>query len=350
MSAVPALEMDLTLPLARFSLRAAFRMTGRALAVLGPSGAGKTSLLEAVCGLRPAASGRILLNGCAVLDSATGVRFPPERRRVGYVPQDALLFPHLTAEQNVRYGVRGASERVSAAVELTGIGSLLGQYPATLSGGERQRVALARALATGPELLVLDEPLASVDVALRQRILPYLIRIRDEAKVALVYVTHHWGEARSLADEVLLLKEGQVAGFGETARVLTPSALAGVDPGADAENAVSGVLSDGKLILNGGAVLHVPAAAGERGPAVYGLPAEDVLLSLQPLSGISARNLLEGAVADVTRLPTETWVRVLAAGAEWLAKVTHGAQEELGLAAGQRVFLAIKTHSFRRLK
>lgn len=181
------MELSLRLPLARFTLQVEARFTTASVAVLGRSGSGKTSLLEVLAGLRRGASGRVAVEGRVLLDTASRVDVAPEARRMGYVPQDALLFPHLTAAQNVRFGVRaGRPSRVDEAVHLLELEPLLHRYPVTLSGGEKQRVALARALATDPALLLLDEPLAALDVALKERVLPYLLRVRDEARVPAV--------------------------------------------------------------------------------------------------------------------------------------------------------------------
>jgi molybdate transport system ATP-binding protein len=348
-------EVRLSLPLRRFALDLSFEWSGRALAILGPSGSGKTSLLEALCGLRPA-TGRVRLGPRTLLDTAEGVRLAPERRKIGYVPQDSLLFPHLRARENVRYGLGGpdVARRYEAAVEIAEIQPLLDQWPDTLSGGERQRVALARALASGPELLILDEPLAALDVELKQRIFPYLLRIRDEGRVPLIYVTHHWGEARALADQALLLEEGKVRAFGAAAQVLGPPTL-GALSAAEVENVVSGTLEAAGesvvLRLSGGVTLHVPGVAAEAGRrATYALPAEDVLLSTHPLTGVSARNVLPGRIVDVTPTGQDALVRLEAAGSEWLAKLTAASARELNLRAGASAHLAVKTHSFRRLR
>src|SRR5258708_23329879 len=195
---------------------------------MGPSGAGRTSLVEALAGLRRKARGRILADGQVLLDTERGTYCPPEARRIGYVPQDAGLFPHLTALGNVRFGARGEPGLVEGAVDTLEIGGLKDRYPASLSGGEKQRVALARALATRPRLLLLDEPLAALDVGLRERILPYLLRIRDEWRVACLYVTHNVGEALALAGQLLLLREGQVGGQGAPRALLSSPGLSRV--------------------------------------------------------------------------------------------------------------------------
>ena len=191
------------LPLAHFALDATVTMAARTTALYGPSGSGKTSLLEVVAGVRTPSSGRVLLNGRDVTD------VPPRLRRVGYVPQDDALFPHLSVRQNVFYG-GGASEARSTPIEILEIGHLLDRGVKRLSGGERKRVALARALLSNPEVLLLDEPLAGVDLELRTRVLDYLVRVRDEFPIPMVYVTHQREEVEALCEEMVVIERGRV--------------------------------------------------------------------------------------------------------------------------------------------
>jgi len=217
------IDVDVSLPLDRFALEAKFRTESRAVALLGPSGCGKTSLLETIAGLRVRAAGRIIVEDRTLLDTAARIRLRPEDRRVGYVPQDSLLFPHLDVRSNIRFGLRRAEtpERLFAdVIAMLEIDHLLARYPATLSGGERQRVALARALASAPRLLLLDEPLAALDVELKERILPYLIRIRDRTRLRTIYVTHNRNEAIAFADEALLMRAGRIEACGPPQRVV----------------------------------------------------------------------------------------------------------------------------------
>ena len=198
-----------------FHLRLDVAVDARAIALVGPSGSGKTSVLEAVAGLRTPARGRIAVAGHTLFDTATHTNVPARGRRIGYVPQDILLFPHMTVRQNIFYGAHrngGADDAmVGGLLELD---ALMDRRVASLSGGERQRVALARALHSGPDVLLLDEPLAAVDLARRRRIVDALLRIRDELGVPLLYVTHSPEEAMAMADYAIALDEGRVVAAG----------------------------------------------------------------------------------------------------------------------------------------
>jgi len=350
------IELDVSLSLSRFPLRVQANLSADTVAVLGPSGSGKTSLLETIAGLRPKAVGRVVIRDATVMDTAKGLRPPPERRRIGYVPQDSCLFPHLDVERNVRFGMtRGAATRLfDEAVRILEIEPLLPQYPATLSGGERQRVALARALATEPRLLLLDEPLAGVDVALRGRILPYLLRIRESLAIPFLYVTHNAGEARAVAESALVLRRGAVVHAGSPEESI--AAMSREDPEARFDNVLSGLLSAGEPGAAGLFVAHgqrfaVPAEpVPTPGAALYAVAPDDVLVSTQPLTGVSARNVLRGRVRSVEDSDGTAWTRISAGGFDWTARLTRTAAEELGLAKGADVWIAIKTHAFRRLR
>jgi molybdate transport system ATP-binding protein len=205
------LVLDFTLRQGSFRLEIHERVEARAVGLFGPSGAGKTTILDAIAGLKRPDAGEIRIGERALFSSADGADLPPHRRRVGYVPQDLALFPHLDARQNVLYGARrGRGLPVDRVLELLEIAPLAGRRIGELSGGERQRVALARALVSGPDVLLFDEPLASVDAALRRRLLPHLRRIRDELGVPLVYVTHDAAELAAIADWVIVLDAGRV--------------------------------------------------------------------------------------------------------------------------------------------
>ncbi len=213
------LRVDITKQLGEFSLQASFESEGRVTGLFGASGAGKTSLVNMIAGLLRPDRGTITIDGETLDDVAAGVHIPAYRRRIGYVFQDARLFPHLDVTQNLDYGRRmnrldddpAQRKRVT---DLLDIGHLLDRRPGKLSGGERQRVALGRALLSKPRLLLLDEPLGALDEGRRAEILPYLVRLRDEARIPMVYVSHDAAEMRQLATQIVLLQGGRVTALG----------------------------------------------------------------------------------------------------------------------------------------
>lgn len=213
---------DILLPLAPFDLEVEAEASAAVTALYGPSGAGKTSLLDLIAGLRRPVSAYVELNGRVLSDTRRGIRLPARARRIGYVPQDGALFPHLSVRRNLLYGYQGDEAttepfRFEHVVEVLEIGGLVDRGIATLSGGEKQRVALARALLSSPELLLLDEPLAALDPTLKDRILDYLRRVRDELGVPMLYVTHSADEVFAICDDVLLLERGRITGQGRPA-------------------------------------------------------------------------------------------------------------------------------------
>jgi molybdate transport system ATP-binding protein len=213
------LRVDIEKRLGEFTLQAAFESEGRVTGLFGASGSGKTSLVNMIAGLLVPDRGRIVIDGETVDDVDKRVHVPAHRRRIGYVFQDARLFPHLDVRQNLDYGRRmnhldDDPAQLERITDLLDIGNLLDRRPGKLSGGERQRVALGRALLSKPRLLLLDEPLGALDEGRRAEILPYLVRLRDEARIPMVYVSHDAAEMRQLATQIVLLKRGQVSSFG----------------------------------------------------------------------------------------------------------------------------------------
>ena len=213
------LRVEVTKQLGEFALEAAFESEGRVTGLFGASGSGKTSLVNMIAGLVRPDHGTIVLDGETLDDTERGLHVPTYRRRIGYVFQDARLFPHLDVLHNLDYGRRmnrldeDTAQR-KRVTDLLDIGHLLDRRPGKLSGGERQRVALGRALLAKPRLLLLDEPLGALDEGRRAEILPYLVRLRDEARIPMVYVSHDAAEMRQLATQIVLLRQGRVTSFG----------------------------------------------------------------------------------------------------------------------------------------
>ena len=213
------LAVDVEKQLGTFKVNVRFEAVGGATALFGPSGSGKTSLVNMVAGLLEPDRGIIALDDTVLFDAGRNIDVPPHKRRIGYVFQEGRLFPHLSVRQNLDYGRRmngqprdqNEFDRIAALLD---IGQLLDRRPRMLSGGERQRVAVGRALLMRPRLLLLDEPLASLDAGHKREILPYLVRLRDEAKVPIVYVSHMPAEVRRIATEVVLLNDGKVVASG----------------------------------------------------------------------------------------------------------------------------------------
>jgi molybdate transport system ATP-binding protein len=324
-------------------------------ALFGKSGAGKTTVINAVAGLLCPDAGRITLDGDIFFDKVAGVFEPPARRRLGTVFQDARLFPHLSVRNNLVFGVRYAPKDAvgpdfETVVELLGLASLLERAPSTLSGGEKQRVALGRALLSRPRMLLMDEPLASLDAPRKQEILPYLERLRDgELNLPILYVSHAVDEIARLADTLVLLQDGRVAAHGPLYDVMADPAavpLVGVrEAGAVIEAHVIAHASDGLSTLRISAgLLELPGVQAPVGSNVrLRVLAQDVILSLGMPSGLSSVNVLPVRITAVQPGDGPGAAIVLEAGQDkLLARVTARAVTEMGLAAGLSCFAILK--------
>lgn len=346
---------------AGFSLDVDLRLPGRGVTALyGHSGSGKTTFLRCVAGLAAEEKGYLRINGQVWLDTASGARVPTHRRALGYVFQEASLFPHLDVRRNLEYGrkrVPAAERRVQLdqAVQLLGIGHLLQRMPAGLSGGERQRVGMARALLTSPRLLLMDEPLASLDQARKQEVLPYLERLHTELDIPVLYVSHAPLEVARLADHLVLLENGRALASGPIADMLArldlPLALdddasvvvAGTVAGFDAAYSLLAIrLPGGQACLR---VVHAGLPAGK--PARVAVRARDVSLALAPVHDSSIVNIIPARVRDLAQAghPDHVLVSLDADGAPLLARITRYSRDQLGLAPGMRVWAQIKAVS-----
>jgi molybdate transport system ATP-binding protein len=361
MSAAPALSVQVRLPLDRFGLEVDFRTTHRVTGIFGVSGSGKTTLLETVAGLRRGAEGRVALGETVWLDSARGFRLPPERRDVGYVPQDSLLFPHLDVLGNLRAGraraLRGGhdfEEALETVVRVLDLGPLLKRRPTTLSGGERQRVALGRALCSGPRLLLLDEPLASLDVGLRRKVLPFLHRVQAEFSLPMLLVSHNPVEVQALCEDLIVLREGKVIARGEPRAVLTRPEVFPLAEREGFENVLPARLLEtgaqtSTVRLGEGAegpVLVVPRSALPPGSRLLlGVPADEILLATERPTGLSARNVVPACVEQVQAVGAWRLItaRVAPDTPPLVAEVTADALAELHVTPGTELYLVVKT-------
>ena len=341
---------DLDLPLAGLT------------AIFGASGAGKSTLINLVAGLHQPDRGRIAIGPTVFFDATTGVVLPVERRGLGYVFQDARLFPHLSVRANLEFGKRRAGKRARGVtvgfdnvVGLLGLGALLERQPHTLSGGEKQRVALGRALLAQPHLLLMDEPLASLDAARKAELLPYIERLRDEFVIPILYVSHSLDEVLRLATALVVLDRGRVVTAGPLADVLMQAAarpfFAGAEPGAlvfakveshDERFQLSSLACDGFM-------LRVPRIDLAPGTAVrLRIPAREIALALARPSDVSITNRIEGSIESVISRgdghPAHALVTVRIGVATTLAvTITRESVERLALVPGLRVWCLIKS-------
>jgi molybdate transport system ATP-binding protein len=349
-------------------LDVAFALRRGITILFGASGAGKTTLLDCIAGLQAPDSGRVTIGDRALFDSERHINVPVRNRNIGYVFQDLALFPHLNVESNVAYGLAGIhpqerEQRVGKALATLGIAELRKRRPAQLSGGERQRVALARALVTGPSLLLLDEPLAALDLPVRMKIADDLRRSIQNLPIPVLYVTHSRDEVFMLGERLLVLERGKVISEGTPHEVLsaprgeTVAQLAGFENIFDAQ--IISIHEDrgtmicrittcrvGSAQLESAQVeLETPLVRAETGGKLrVGISAGDILLATSAPVGLSARNILPGKLLSLSQRDAII-VALVDCGVELSVHLTLGARDSLELAPGQQVWVIVKTHS-----
>ena len=349
--------------LATFELQLDVLFEARVTCIFGPSGSGKTSLLDAIAGLRPMVSGELEIGGRRLFSSSQRINLSPQERSIGYVPQEGALFPHLSVRDNILFGAgqkkshvgdcQVTLEHVAEVLEIT---HLLGRPTAQLSGGEIQRIALARAILSRPRLLLLDEPLASLEIRLKEKIIPYLRRVRDEFAIPILYVTHDPVEALALADWVIAIRQGRLVNQGMPRDVLTSRSVFHDLEDESVENvfAVRVLESDpvagrSRTLLDSGQELIIPYVAGMNGqPVQIRIRGDDILLATKRPEGISAGNVLSGVINEIEALDGQAILKVNA-GATFSVRLTAGAVGNLNLAKGRQVFLIFKVRSCRVL-
>lgn len=354
-----SLDVDVRHRQGAFTLQARFHSEGRLTALFGRSGAGKTTLVNAIGGLVRPSKGRIVVNGRVLLDTERQIDVPVHRRRIGYVFQEGRLFSHLTVRQNLLFGRWFTPRRERVAdfenvVSLLGIGHLLARRPATLSGGEKQRVAIGRALLADPLLLLMDEPLASLDETRKAEIYPYIERLRDDGRVPIVLVSHSVPEIARLATSVVVISDGEVTAVGPTAEILRHTSLfpqlGPAEAGALIETKVLRHEDEFALTVlqtRAGSLmvprLDLPVGA----PLRVRIRARDVILSLERPDGMSALNVLSGAIVSMeTSGGPGVDVTLDCVGEDLVARITRKSAEHLGLAPGLPVHAIIKSVAF----
>jgi molybdate transport system ATP-binding protein len=343
-----------------FQLDAQFESpTPGVVALFGRSGSGKSTLVHIIAGLLDADAGRVALDDRLILDTATNVSEPPERRRIGVVFQDSRLFPHLSVAGNLNYGRKRAAPpffvTLDAVADLLGIGGLMHRRTHQLSGGERQRVAIGRALLSQPRLLLLDEPLASLDASRRGELLPYLESLRDQLAIPMAYVSHDFDEVLRLATHLVLMDCGRTLAQGDLSTMsLNPElrAIIGAEAvGAIIEGTVLGTDAAGCLtrIRVGQGELKVESMSAVAGSKLrVQILARDLIVATSAPRDLSVRNVLEGIVCQVASDSGGSDLITLdIGGALVMARITHAATRELALTPGRRAWALVKSVSLR---
>jgi molybdate transport system ATP-binding protein len=349
-----SLDVTLRRRLGDFRLDAAFRVERPGVtALFGPSGAGKTTVVNSIAGLMRPDAGRIVLDGEILLDTSARIFVPVQLRRTGYVFQDARLFPHMSVEKNLRFGWRRTGRRAAqpefdAIVDLLGLEALLGRRPGRLSGGEKSRVALGRALLAAPRLLLLDEPLAALDAARKAEILPWLERLRDHARLPMIYVTHSVDEVARLADAMIVLEAGRVAAQGSVFDLLSAPELGALVPvqGAVFPARICGERPDGlmELAFDGGVLLVSRLAKPAGTPLRVRIRSDEVMLSLVRPEKISANNILPAEVIAIHAAgEANVDVQLLCGKTKLVSRITRASLTRLCLEPGAGIFAIVKS-------
>ena len=355
MAESPKIKLNFRKSLGSFTLRVNCTLKTKVSAFLGVSGSGKSTLLNCVSGTLTPDEGEIAFGDEILYASAAKINVPPEKRRFGYVFQEGYLFPHLTVAQNIRYG-QPNPRKSSDAIGVLEISELLQRYPNELSGGQRQRVAIARALAMEPRMLLMDEPLAALDTALKDRIIPYLHHVKEVFEIPILYITHVFSEAMALADEAFLIADGEIRASGEPHRLLTAPSAMPIAQMMGVENILFLPVTDSNkargltTLAIGGQSLRIPYIDVEVGEVVpLAIRAEDIIIALEPDISVSARNILPGRVQYLDVKSERTWVSILVEWHHLAVKITHEARDQLQLREGSEVYCVIKASAINIL-
>lgn len=351
------IEIDVELARPGFKLRAECSFEARVTGLLGASGAGKSTLLGIVAGFVQPDRGYVTLDGVTLYNSKRRINIPMHQRRIGVVFQDSRLFPHLNVRDNLQYGLKLQPARESSfeyrhIVDLLEIGHLQTQRAHQLSGGEKQRVALGRALLASPRLLLLDEPLASLDMHLKNQILPFLRRVKDEIGIPMLYVSHSINEVLYLTNKVALIDKGQMLGVGNFHEVMQDERMLALAHTLGLENVVTGILvghdtqNGYSTVLLGQQELHMPLVDSVTGSKISAaIAAASIAISRQKVEGITIQNQLQGKIAGIHVSSGRALVSVEVQGQTLLAEITPKALHDLQLQNGKVIYCLIKTQS-----
>ena len=350
------MEISVTNKLGNFRLNATFQgVDSGVTALYGPSGAGKTSIVNMVAGLVRPDAGRIAINGLCVFDSARRIDLPPEKRRIGYVFQDGRLLPHLSVRSNLTYGMHRTPVgrrfvKFDQVVDMLGIGRLLRRRPARLSGGEKQRVAIGRALLTSPAMLLMDEPLASLDAARKAEVMPFVMRLGREFAIPILYVSHALDEILNLATRMVMMQEGRVLAEGDLEDLLSRSDLQSYFGPAESGSVISTVVDEPEdpfgltRLRFGGHILKVQRIEAARGKSVrVRIPARHVAIALEPPRRTSFQNIFPGEIREIVDHGAPFVDVRLDIGRSLWARITRQSLLDLNLTSGRPVFALIKS-------
>jgi molybdate transport system ATP-binding protein len=355
------LDVDIRYRRGDFRLDVAFQAQPGLTALFGRSGAGKTTIVDVIAGLLMPDHARVVVDGVTLTDTARGISVPVHQRQLGYVFQEPRLFPHLSVGDNLCYGRRFQNDPAPArelerVVELLGLNEFLARRPATLSGGEKQRVAIGRALLASPRVLLMDEPLSSLDDARKQEILPYLERLRDDARLPILYVSHSVPEVARLAVSIVLLSRGEVAASGPAASVMQRIDLFPLTGKAEAgalievEVAAYDPVWDLTRLKSRAGDWQVPGRIADPGVRLrMRVRARDVMLSRSQPSDVSALNVMSGTIAEIgASHGAVVEVRLDCSGEALTARLTRLSVDRLGLSVGIQVYALIKSVAIER--
>jgi molybdate transport system ATP-binding protein len=354
------IDIDLIRVQGNFELHAKCVINEPVVGLFGPSGAGKSTLLGLIAGLIKPNAGHLILDGEPLFNDRQAINIPLHQRRIGTVFQDSRLFPHLNVRDNLNYGfnllaVKDRRFGFNQIVELLEIGHLLSQKPHQLSGGEKQRVALGRALLTSPRLLLLDEPLASLDVRLKHQILPFLRRVKNEIKIPMIYVSHAIDEILYLTTQIAMLDHGEILAVGQFNQVIHDKRILTLAHSLGLENVlhleVTAHHADDGFTTAQFATqqIYIPSVNSAVASAVsVSIAASNIALSKQKIEGVTIQNQLMGTVTDIQRIGTRTLVSV-DVGVELIAEVTAKAVHDMQIKRGNILYCLIKTQSIHPL-